>query len=81
MTLSGAQPGSGAPDGGIQFEDARVVAVDAQLGGAGQHAVALHAVDDLLADGHVGGDHAGPAVGRAADHRLAAVAARRPPRP
>ena len=60
-------------DGNFQFDDARMVAVDAQLGGAGQHAVALDAFDDLLADGNVGADHAGPAVGRAADHRLAAV--------
>ena len=69
----GSAAGNRRPDGGFQFDDARMVAVDAQLGGAGQHAVAFHAVDHLLADGHVGADHAGPAVGRAADHRLAAV--------
>ena len=65
----------GAPGARVEFEDAGVIAIDAEFGAAGQHAVAFDAVDHLLAEGHVGGDHARPAVGRAADHGLAAVAA------
>ena len=48
---------------------------------AGQHAVALDAVDDLLADRRVRRDHARPAVRRAADHRPACRSGRHPPRP
>ena len=55
-----------------EFDDAGVVLIDAQLGGAGQHAVAFHPVDDLLADGRPGGNQARPAIGRAANHRPAA---------
>src|ERR1035438_796255 len=52
-----------------ELDDAGVVLIDAQFGSAGQHAVALHPVDDLLADGRPGSDQARPAIGRAADHR------------
>src|ERR1019366_8014768 len=38
-------------DGAGEFNDAGGVAVEAEFGAAGQHAVALDSVDDLLADG------------------------------
>ena len=71
----GKASGEGRADLRIDFEDAGVIAVDGELGAAGQHAVAFDAIDDLLAERDVGGYDAGAAVGRAADDREFAVAA------
>ena len=41
---------------GAEFDNAGVIAIDAEFRAAGQHAVAFDAVDDLLAERHVDGD-------------------------
>src|SRR5262249_49586424 len=59
----------------FELDDAGVVTADAEIAGAGQHAVTLHAVDDFLPQPHLGRDHTRTAIRRTADHCLAAVTA------
>ena len=55
-----------------EFDNAVVIAIDAEFRAARQHAVALDAVDHFLLERDVGREQARAAVGRAADHRLPA---------
>ncbi len=80
----GLAAGDGRAGLGVDFENAGSVAVYAQFGAAGEHAIAFDAFDDGLLDdaavevgagGNVGGGEAGAAVGGAADHGLGAIAA------
>ncbi len=52
----GAAAGDGAPGAASSSTMPAVIAIDAEFGAAGEHAVALDAVDHLLAEGHVGGN-------------------------
>ena len=70
----GRAAGDGIARSTGEFEDSLVVAVDAKLGAARQHAIAFHAVDGLPADVRVYRDEAGAAIFCAADHGLAPVA-------
>ena len=65
--------GGAAGEFACEFKNTGRVAIDAEFRATSQHAVAFDAVDDLLGDGHVGCEHAGAAVGRAAHYDLAAV--------
>ena len=67
--------GKRRPDLRLQLDYARMILVDAQFRRAGEHAVALDAIDHLLPDRRVCGDQARPAVRRAADDRAHAVPA------
>ena len=72
----GSAPRNGRARLALQLDDAGRIAVDSKLGAAREHAVAFDPLDALLPHRHVRRDHAGPAVGRAANNRPFAVAAR-----
>src|SRR5713101_3015198 len=59
----------------FEFDDPSAVAVDTQFGGAGEHAVTLDPLDDLLAHRHIYRDHPGAAVRRATNQHLLAIPA------
>src|SRR5262249_24989566 len=56
------------------LDDAVIVTIDSQLGGACQHAVAFDAGDDFDAEGYIDRAELRAAVGGAADDGLASVA-------